>query len=109
MRTVVTCLLALYVVLLSCIPCQDEVTLSFDHAPERTSLHPAGDSREEVVDLCSPFCICACCASVTIATAVSTLPETSVGQLPPQVTFTYERPVYAGDPAGIWQPPKITV
>nr|WP_295923237.1 DUF6660 family protein [uncultured Dyadobacter sp.] len=109
MRTVVTCLMALYVVLLSCIPCQDDVALSFDHAPGRISLHAADDNHQEVVDLCSPFCICACCASVTIATAVSTLPETSMAQLPPQVTFTYERPAYTGDPAGIWQPPKITV
>lgn len=109
MKVVVTYLLALYVVLLSCIPCQDDIALSLDRAPERISLHAADDNHQEVVDLCSPFCICACCASVTIASAVSALPETSIGQLPSQVTFTYLRPVYTGDPAGIWQPPKIKV
>ena len=111
MKVIVAYLLAFYVLALSCIPCQDEVRPLPDSGGKKaTALVAAGaDAHQEVLDLCSPFCICACCASVTISTTVAALPENAVSQLIPPAGFSYLQILYTGDMAGIWQPPQERV
>jgi hypothetical protein len=107
MKLVITCMLAIYVLLLSCIPCQDEaVAASADHSQAITVQQSEG-AHSESVDLCSPFCICACCASVTILSVAAVLPETNLARFITSAGFSYLQPVYGGDLRGIWQPPKI--
>lgn len=109
MKVFVTYLLALYVVMLSCIPCQDDVAFAADTDGAIALVHAAGDGHQEAFDLCSPFCICACCAGVTIAKPVPGLPETGIVSRPAIAGIPYISPIYTGDLAGIWQPPKLLV
>jgi hypothetical protein len=113
MKVVVAYLLAFYVLALSCIPCQDEALPLPDSngtaAVATASIANAGDSHQEAIDLCSPFCICACCASVTITPTVAALPDNAVSQLIPPAGFSYLQMLYTGDMAGIWQPPQERV
>lgn len=109
MKVFVAYLLALYVVMLSCIPCQDDVARCPGQEEQSVVVHDAGGGHSEALDLCSPFCICACCAGVTIAKPVPGLPETKFVSRPPIAGIPYLSPIYAGDLAGIWQPPKIQV
>lgn len=109
MRVVVAYLLAFYVFALSCIPCQDEAVPLPDGSVAAATVSDARDGHQEAIDLCSPFCICACCASVTISPAIAALPESAVSQLVPPTGFSYLQVLYAGDMAGIWQPPQERV
>lgn len=108
MKVIVAYLLAFYVLALSCIPCQDEA-VSFADGSAAASVANAGADHQEAIDLCSPFCICACCASVTISQAIAILPESTVSRLIPPAGFSYLQILYAGDMAGIWQPPQERV
>lgn len=114
MKALVAYILAFYVLALSCIPCQDEVqpARSFFQpriaAPSASWLTSTGDHSHSI-DLCSPFCICACCASVTIAAVVTALPDTPVSRIIPTAAFAYLQIQYTGTPAGIWQPPQAMV
>ncbi|WP_353718481.1 DUF6660 family protein [Dyadobacter sp. 676] len=107
MKVLVAYLFAFYVLALSCIPCQDEPVTHSDVAAKAVS--DAGDGHSEVIDLCSPLCICACCASVTISPVAAVLPDNPVTQLVPPTGFSYLQTLSAGDMAGIWQPPKERV
>lgn len=113
MKVIVAYLLAFYVLALSCIPCQDEVRPENLPLPDsNTALAvaaSAADGHREAIDLCSPLCICACCASVAVSTAVAALPESAVSQLIPSAGFSYLQILYTGDRAGIWQPPQERV
>ena len=62
-------ILAFYTLILSCIPCQDEAVL-FAKMEQRNqtefSISHQKQQNEDKCDLCSPFCICACCAGITL-------------------------------------------
>lgn len=107
MKVILAYLLAFYVLALSCIPCQDEAPLPASSIEAVAT--STGDPHQEVIDLCSPFCICACCASVTIGATVAALPESAVSQLIPSAGFSYLQILYTGEMAGIWQPPQERV
>ncbi len=109
MKVFVAYLMAFYVVALSCIPCQDEVELLPDSHVTAMAAADFDHGHREVVDLCSPFCICACCASVTVTLTVAALPESIVSQLIPPAYFSYLQTLYTGDRSGIWQPPQERV
>ncbi|XRV42856.1 DUF6660 family protein [Dyadobacter endophyticus] len=106
MKGIVAYLLAFYVFALSCIPCQDEAMPLPDSSVAAAVVSGDQDGHQEAIDLCSPFCICACCASVAISAAVAVLPETAVSQLIPPAGFSYLQILYTGDRAGFWQPPQ---
>jgi hypothetical protein len=109
MKVIVAFLLAFYVLALSCIPCQDEAAPLPDSKTSSATVAAGGGTHQEAVDLCSPFCICACCASVTISATVAALPENAVSQLIPPAGFSYLQVLYTGDRTGIWQPPQERV
>ncbi|GGN04652.1 hypothetical protein GCM10010967_44560 [Dyadobacter beijingensis] len=109
MKLLVAYLLAFYVLALSCIPCQDDAPAWPGSDAAATTISKSDIGHREVIDLCSPFCICACCASVTISPALAALPETPVTQLVPPARFAYLQMHYTGNLAGIWQPPQERV
>ncbi len=109
MKVVIAYLLAFYVLALSCIPCQDEAEPLPDSSNPIAVVSGAGDGHQEAIDLCSPFCICACCASVTISQTIAALPENAVSRLIPPAGFSYLQILSAGDMTGIWQPPQERV
>ncbi|SDG63671.1 hypothetical protein SAMN04487996_12116 [Dyadobacter soli] len=108
MKVVLAYLLAFYVLALSCIPCQDEASPP-DSGIAAAVVSDSDNAHQEAIDLCSPFCICACCASVTISATVAALPENAVSQLIPPASFSYLQILYTGDKAGFWQPPQERV
>ncbi|WP_439556235.1 DUF6660 family protein [Dyadobacter sp.] len=100
-------ILAFYTVILSCIPCQDEV-LRISYAATTTTINANADHQDQgIVDLCSPFCICACCAGITLQEPVASLPEVASVSFFNDDAFTYTADCKGGGLASIWQPPRI--
>ncbi|MCF2489160.1 DUF6660 family protein [Dyadobacter sp. CY347] len=100
-------ILAFYTVVLSCIPCQDE-PLRFSHKDIPATINTSADHQDQgTVDLCSPFCICACCAGITLQQPFASLPEVTSVPFFKDDAFAYTAGSKGGDPASIWQPPRI--
>jgi hypothetical protein len=109
MNKLISYLLAFYTIALACIPCQDEISLPLqDHIRTEVSTTHDHDTTP-VADLCSPFCICACCAAITLLGAPSCLPEIAVKPRYEQTYFTYNSPFGSNSLNAIWQPPKNLV
>jgi len=98
-------ILALYTVLLSCIPCQDELPIAV--AATHVVSASADMHDPHTVDLCSPFCICACCSGITLQPSIAALPEMPSFSFPDEKVFSYSRRIHSGDLTSIWQPPRI--
>jgi len=101
------CLLAIYTVLLSCIPCQDEEPLTFQNISTGFIHATADQNDQKAIDLCSPFCICACCSAITLHQSVAALPEVQFFGFPENKGFSYAQTANAGNLTTIWQPPRI--
>ncbi|MGO4292020.1 DUF6660 family protein [Chitinophaga sp. RAB17] len=94
-------ILTLLVLVLSCIPCSDKATTRVAviqyTAPE--------GAQHASIDACSPFCICACCATNPV------LSEHIVYSLyRPDLSVTH--PVFCCSfvqelPFAVWQPPQL--
>ncbi|TLV02211.1 DUF6660 family protein [Dyadobacter luticola] len=98
--------LSVYTMLLACMPCQDEASenalVSVSTVAANTHQgHPAQ------MDLCSPFCICACCAGVTLQPQLPSVPFLSSFISFEEITFAYLPGKLTGDLTSIWQPPRI--
>jgi len=60
----VAIILSIVTLTLSAIPCDDEVVFESEQS---TSISQDSDhSNHNGIDLCSPFCSCVCCASITL-------------------------------------------
>ena len=100
-------ILAFYTVVLSCIPCQDE-PLHLSYKGSMASIHASADHQDQgTVDLCSPFCICACCAGITLQQPFTSLPTATSVPFFKDDAFAYAAGSKGGDLASIWQPPRI--
>ena len=96
--------LALYITFLACLPCSDIYAQS---EPGTASVSAQADDRhQEETDICSPLCICNCCAGVS--------------QIPQAAAYTIAAPEFYSTDfnslyqekhlsvyASIWQPPKV--
>ena len=100
-------LLAFHTAVLSCIPCQDE---AFGDSSVDTVVlikAVAGDQEgSEDLDLCSPFCSCTCCASVSVQNHIAYLPVKASFFIFKEITFLYLPNTHACDLTSIWQPPR---
>jgi hypothetical protein len=101
-------LLAMLVLLLSCLPCADIEAMP---APVKAGTELAGhqspqQDRHDDSDLCSPFCHCSCCASYSVINLPVQLP---VLLLPPECrsynTHLSEDVIEISLP--VWQPPQL--
>ncbi|MEQ6118872.1 DUF6660 family protein [Reichenbachiella sp. MALMAid0571] len=62
----IAAILAIFLLVLTLMPCSD--TLKKDECGQEMHLHNQGDQdAHNELDLCSPFCSCACCGSTFIA------------------------------------------
>ena len=97
-----TLLLALYMLTLSCVPCICEDNC----ADEKTEHATAADKPD--ADNCTPFCSCACCHSVV----VSLKPVLSAKKLPEfcsKLSFdSTDQDFTSYNSHNIWQPPKLS-
>jgi hypothetical protein len=98
-------ILALYTILLSCIPCQDEAIV-VDEMQLTSISADAHAGGSELVDLCSPFCICACCAGVTLQQVPAALPEAASSLFFQDQFDAYAAPGHSENLHVIWQPPR---
>jgi hypothetical protein len=93
------------VILLSVVPCSDEVEAGFATQQIENLAH---GKQQGSAEACSPICLCACCGQSIIA--------------PQQVQFevriptvAFKKPGLTADfvckqsPRSIWQPPKIVL
>ncbi|WP_374756333.1 DUF6660 family protein [Dyadobacter psychrotolerans] len=99
-------ILSFYTVVLSCIPCQEEV-LRVSYEQTTTILNTNADQQQGIADLCSPFCICACCTGTTLQEPVISLPEVASTAFFSDQAFTYTARNDGGELTSIWQPPRI--
>jgi len=95
-----TYILAILVLTLSCLPCADADVVHTDMESIAMS-HPVQDQHP---DACSPFCICTCCASFSFVyhTAITlTVPVSSS-----HFSFFYADSLHEIS-LPIWQPPQL--
>lgn len=100
-------ILAFYTLLLACIPCQDEVFTRIDQNP--VSVVDAGVDHPPhgSADLCSPFCICTCCAGMDIPVLITSLPERPTACFTKKPDSLYLSAVPSGGSSSVWQPPRV--
>ncbi len=105
----ITFLLAIYILLLSIVPCSDThndcVTKDTQKKEIGTSHH---DHNQDQDDNCSPFCTCSCCA---MAYTVMNFSQYECKVLK-EYTFSEkvaipEESYHSNYYGNIWQPPKI--
>ena len=94
-------ILTFWVLLLSCIPCSDQAATSRAVIQYTT----AAADRHAPVDACSPFCICACCATNPVLSEQIVYsrysPELSVSHMAFCFSFVQECLT------DVWQPPQL--
>ena len=98
-------LLSVFMIVISCIPCADA-------APEvsmlaQTTIQEKSDSDNHTpaADLCSPLCICNCCAGFALQI---TLQKTSLPVFKVITPAPVHQPVALLNPSfSIWQPPRL--
>jgi len=102
-------ILAILVLILSCLPCADLDAMPIAKTKTNSSvskpLKEHSDNHKEV-DLCSPFCHCACCAGFSIIYHPVLMPERihiQVAKL--HIDFLSSEIVEISLP--IWQPPQL--
>lgn len=108
-RKFISSLLAMLVLLLSCLPCNDADALpSSGDRNTSISAAPVQDcsGHHSDCDLCSPFCACFCCAATALPvslniTALPLLPE-EPGPLTAYLPASLSEVLIP-----IWQPPQI--
>lgn len=97
-------ILAFYITFLACLPCSDTFAQT---EPGIASVSAQADAQhQEKADICSPLCMCNCCAGVS--------------QIPQSAAYTIAAPEFYSAAssflyqekhlsvyASIWQPPKV--
>ncbi|MBC9910148.1 DUF6660 family protein [Chitinophaga varians] len=96
-------MLSLYILVLSCIPCNDAQAAAVYPSTEIATADT--HHHEAAADFCSPLCVCSCCNVQVTPTAAIHLPYTHR-----QVQIIF--PVLPEAPlpllyASIWQPPRL--
>jgi hypothetical protein len=100
-------ILALYVLLLPCVPCMDMDECTGDSATETSSSSTNHDNDEN--EACNPFCSCACCGQVFYPN----LQPGKTAAYKPLIDLKYQSlytcNALSSDFYGnIWQPPKLS-
>lgn len=103
-----TVILSLYVFVLSAIPCVDIESDSAAHQTVSCSAEKDNHSHNKESDLCSPFCICNCCAGVTLSYVPTITYDFPVQFEQIQSTNSiYTSALHSNFYGSIWQPPQI--
>jgi hypothetical protein len=101
-------LFALYILALSVYPCSDKGTCADEQkagiAVVDTSDH---DHTQAEQDICTPLCICSCCAaSVQLTVSYLSMPVRIDHDT--KLIIPYQEKSLLNLPQSIWQPPKLS-
>jgi hypothetical protein len=99
-------ILAVYTILLSCIPCQDKEVVSLGIPPVISMSATVNQPPHDLPDLCSPFCICTCCAGMDIPVLKTYLPEKPAADFARPSASPYTSAIPSGGASSVWQPPR---
>jgi len=104
---IVKIILAIYIAALSVYPCSDPYTCK-DELQKGEQMVSVSDHEhsDQEQDVCTPFCICSCCAAHIRLSIVSNIDFDGVIHNTKETIPYIERQVLA-DNNHIWQPPKI--
>ncbi|MCF6278803.1 MAG: hypothetical protein L3J14_00475 [Flavobacteriaceae bacterium] len=96
-------ILSILTITLSSIPCDDELIVSGELVFElQNSENHLGDFG----DMCSPFCSCVCCTTITIEP--NTQQNISYKEIPSNKLNTYSNSIYSNNFLDkILQPPRV--
>lgn len=99
-------IIGLYLLVLGLLPCSDVQDCGQDVKTEVTAAQNHED-HEQHPEACSPFCICACCATSSFSASVS---RTIEFQIPFQQELSafYNNNLLAEMHSPIWQPPRLS-
>lgn len=104
-------LLALYILLLSCLPCGDMKDCS-EVATGRTESHATAapdvtnhTHHDKNIELCSPFCSCICCGQITNWRSNTIIMQPLMRVSPPKILLAAQF-LQSEYTSAIWQPPK---
>ena len=104
-------ILAVLVLVLSCIPCADiSAELQLASSLSKVAGEEPGHSHEEhqdCIDLCSPLCHCACCAGFSIIYRLNSIPQQQAVAERPVYTEKYITAALIDISLPIWQPPQL--
>jgi len=107
MTRIVLIVMAIYIAALSCIPCKDQVVPS-SYISAITMIKAEMERQKPVdADLCTPFCTCTCCASVSLQKQIDFLPGKRSFSTFKVIGFAYLSRIHSGDLTSIWQPPRV--
>lgn len=105
-QRIISAILGLLVLLLSCLPCDDAAAITHTPTTVITAQQPAAHNDGCTNDACSPFCACSCCAGVV-------LPVPLLRLSPPAIVY-FQSPFPAHCVSSlpevffpVWQPPKL--
>jgi hypothetical protein len=98
-------ILSLYLLAISCIPCTDEVATLDNSTQTILLLTDTQTDASQETDLCSPLCVCSCCAGFVLSTVQHTLPK-AIG-FSQAIKSLYKQESLSCLSFSIWQPPKI--
>ncbi|MCW3116928.1 MAG: hypothetical protein JWM28_1010 [Chitinophagaceae bacterium] len=96
-------ILSTYLIFLSVVPCTDTEAGALD---SETVISTTAGTQQQDNDLCSPLCVCSCCAGFSIASHLRNLPSVTIvlGEEPESIYFD---PQIKELLRSFWQPPKV--
>lgn len=95
-------LFAVYFIVLIGMPCADREDCN---EFKQTELSQTSHQQEHSDEVCTPFCMCACCAAHFLSSGIDTDFELSAGII---TTYTsHHSPGIRGAVIAVWQPPKL--
>jgi hypothetical protein len=105
---VIRFIFTLYITFVTVYPCSDGNTCLDEQKAGITvvneSTHEHGSSER---DLCTPFCICSCCAAQVQISSLAYQEFLTFEHNTKQLALYFERPI-SNTSHSIWQPPKIS-
>ncbi|MFZ5432111.1 MAG: DUF6660 family protein [Bacteroidota bacterium] len=98
----VTVILSMYAMVLTAMPCSD--VHSADTNSVSFELAKQSPVQTNDVDLCSPFCFCNCCQTLSFP---SFSQISVINFIEISLDIELKQPSFSSPVASIWQPPKI--
>jgi hypothetical protein len=104
---VIKLILAIYITALTVYPCGDQYTCKDEHQNgEQVTNVSDHEHSDDEKDICTPFCICSCCAAHIRLSSISNITLTGVTHNTKKIIPYVEKQVLS-DHNHIWQPPRI--
>ena len=97
-------ILAILVLILSCLPCADVDTLP--DIKTELAKHSGSVPHHDHKDLCSPFCHCSCCSTYSLVSIPLLLPDVTERPVAPVYTAYISKAVIEIS-LPVWQPPQL--